>query len=260
MALVSGTRLRAVCFSAMVGVLAGAAYGQSSFLINNRTSFVPGQNGWEARLSATMFGKDEDLAYGGINAIFGFGNNWGLSLSGSFADKKTHHFTFADVRTGGSDIEAQLVYSFPTIQGLTGAAGISAPSTPGQDEVFFTARGTYKIPFQGGAAYVGAQGAFKEDSSLVAISLGAESDASNGFSVAGEFNGIVTGNNTFDRDGNRKRVHTYSIGVKYQKPGDAMSPSFILAWTNMLGATTAFSMSPGLNNASGIFLGVSLRG
>jgi hypothetical protein len=249
---------RIVAIAALALGIVGFAGAQSNYLINVQKGLVPLSGKWEARLTGSFFGADEDLGYFNFNGVYGLGNNWAITLNGAFADRKTKNFASGvAIRTGGSDIEVQALYGLPTVPGLSLAAGVSMPSTPNQDEAFFTARAMYSHHFEQWDGYIGASGVFRNDSTLAAITVGAETKSYNGFSFLGEFNGLISGDNTFDLNGNKRRVSTYGVGVRYQKPGDVDMTSFLLAWTNSLGSTTGFSLTPGLNNSGALFIGVS---
>lgn len=237
--------------------LGGMAQGQSNYLINTQTGLLPLKNSWEVRATGTFFGNDEKLGYFGLNGLYGLGNGWAVSFNGGFAAEKTKTFGGLNVRTGGTDVELQAMYAPAEWKGFMVAAGVSKPSTPNQDEAFFTARGVYGYHFDGFDGYLGASGVFREDSTLAAITVGVESKPSHGFSVLGEFNGVVTGDNTYNSNGQTRRVSTYGVGVRYRKPESVDMMSFLLAWTNGLGSTTGFSLTPGLNNSGALFVGVS---
>jgi hypothetical protein len=212
---------------------------------------------FEFRAHGNIFRGDEELTYFGANLVYGMGNGFALGLNFGTANTKSHNFGATTIRSGGRDIELQGRYSVKEVPGLTLAGGVSFPNTPAQDQTFFTGRAIYGVPFEKGNAYFGFAGVFRGDSSITALTFGVESELASGFSLLGEVNAVVSGNNTFDRNGNAQRVSTYGVGVRYRQAGAEGSPSFMLGWGNSLGSTTGYSLSPGLNKSGAFFLGVS---
>jgi hypothetical protein len=235
----------------------GQSSSLSSYLINGSTSTVPVKSQFEVRLDGRFFKGDENLTYIGANLIFGLGNGFAIGLNGGFAPKKNHVFGPVVIRSGGNDFEIQGKYAVKELPGLAVALGISAPSTPGQTNTFVTGRAVYGGEFKGVSLYGGLAGVFRSDSNLAAVTLGGETTPNSGLSFLGELNLVVTGNNTFDRAGNPHRVSTYGVAARYRPPNTVNGPSFMLGWTNALGSTTGFSLSPGLNNSGALFVGVS---
>ncbi|MEZ0324435.1 MAG: hypothetical protein ACAH95_00890 [Fimbriimonas sp.] len=254
------TRRRVIVGAASMCV-AAASWGQSSsqsaYLISGSTSTVPIKGQFEIRLDGRFFKGDENNTYIGANLIYGLGDGLAIAINGGFAPKKTQMFGLVGIRTGGNDFEVQAKYRIKEFPGLALALGISAPSTPKQTNTFITGRATFGGEFKGLSAYAGVAGVFKSDANLAAITFGGESTPNNGFSIVGELNLIVSGNNTFDRSGNLKRVSTYGLAARYRMPNDPTGTSIMIGWTNALGSTTGFSLSPGLNNSGALFLGVT---
>jgi hypothetical protein len=230
-------------------------------LINLDTTAIPPLNSAWARADVRVFGSSEKTTYGGLEVGAGLAKGLGLILrgaAGQFSDFPQPGFT---IRHGGSDIEAMLKYSPPELNGLSLSAGVSQPNTPAQKNAFFTGEALYRLPITGADVYLGAKGAFRNNSSIVGISGGFSAHAAPGLDFIGDVTGIITGNNTFSTStGNKLRRAVYGLGLRFSTfVVPKQSLTFEAGITNGIGNTTGFSLTPALGNTIGFYLSAGMK-
>ncbi len=91
------------------------------------------------------------------------------------------------------------------------------------------------------------------DNSLFGISFGGSVDVGSGLSVFGDWTPLFDGDNTLSTtDGSPNRQSLYAVGVRFAKLAPGLSID--LAYTNMVGATSGFSLTPSLGKTGGLYL------
>jgi hypothetical protein len=174
--------------------------------------------------------------------------------------------TFANLRSGGTDMELFFRHALQQFDGLTVQGGVAFPNTPAQDTPFITAGVAYRLPMPESQfkVIVGARGIMKSGSTAAGISGGVIAPIGQGLEFMGDVTAIVRGVNTRDsRTGNTLRRMVYGFGLRYSPtlPTDGQFDwSVYIGLSNALGFTTATSLSSALGNQPALTLGVVLRG
>jgi hypothetical protein len=259
---------RAITFSGMAAA-ACAAQGQATTgwmapdtkLVNVDTNAVPARNSLSLHGDVRVFGGSEKQAYGHVELNAGLEKGFGVVIRSTFSKFSTFNGAGFDIRHGGSDIEGMLKYSVPSMPNLMIAGGISLPNTPAQNQAFGTAEAVYGFPTANATFYLGARGAFRQDSSIVGISGGFDARLGQGMDLVGDVTGIVSGRNTYStNDGGLQRRPVYGVALRFSPQTTSRQQlSFDVGITNGIGGTTGFSLTPSLGNSFGFMLGATLR-
>ncbi len=231
--------------------------------INLESPSVVSQGRFLGNIQARAFRGDEGITYGGASLRYGLGNGWEASLLGAFAQRTSTSLPGgAEIRHGGSDIELRAKVSLPTRQigtSLAAYAGVSAPSTPAQDNLHMAAGVTASYDAGNGKRLIlNPRAQLIDRNTIVGIGLGASVPLGSSFGLIGDFTPIVAGDNTLDtQSGDPIRRSTYGITLRFSVPSQGLDLD--LGFTNALGQTTGFSLTPGLGSSGALYLAVSGR-
>jgi hypothetical protein len=230
-------------------------------LVHLDTPSVPGKGAGAARVDVRFFGGDEDTVYTGLSASYGFGDGWAGILRGSFAGRKTFTFPSGDyIRHGGSDVELLAKYRFKSNSpvAVAGLLGVSFPSTPAQSDAMLTLGVAASTPIGSGfTAYLNPRAVFIKDNTLAGIGLGVRARLSDTLFLIGDGTAVIAGDNTRrTSDGSRRQSALYGVALRFSpkaKKASDYSLGFDLGYTNSIGSTTGFGLTPGLGGGDGAF-------
>lgn len=200
-------------------------------------------------VSASSFRNGESATYG--NLILGYG--WREDIEFRFRASGARRSTFGSVRTGGTDLELQGVYH----RGFFYAAlGIALPDTPAQDR----AAGTFTVGLrqrnETGTLFYGVTGVTSEDVTLVGVGASLEVPVGEKFGLQAGVVFPVRGDNTRLSTGASERENLLSIGARYRHDE---RQSFFVGFSNALGRTTGFGLTPKLGSGLGFHAGIEVR-
>lgn len=219
-----------------------------------------------AHLDIRAFGGGEDLFYAGLGVRYGLGHNWELGLRGASADRKNLSLTDGNLlRHGGNDVELLARYCFlpgapdgfkPTVTGLL---GVSQPSTPDRGSASLNLGLSASVSYKHWVTFtLNPRAVVLDDSALVGIGLGAQIRLTQGVSLVGDYTPIVSGNNTRNTiDGSPMRRDVYGVALRLSASDNRTSLD--LGYTNGLGSTTGFSLTPGLDGSGAFYFAITAR-
>ena len=260
------TRLRPILAisSTLFGSVLAAAQAPTAGqlkLVDLETPTMLASNQWDIRGDGRFFGGSDKLAYGTLELNTGFGHGLGLILRSSASRVAEYTTKGGDLRHGGEDYEAQLKYSPSEDPNFALMAGVAEPNTPAHHSLFGTATAVYEIPLSMINLYAGAKGAFGSNTDLVALSGGFDHELGAGLRIVGDVDPVIAGENTYNtKHGNAQRVCLYGIAFRYSPLNQGSTPwSADLGFTNALGGTTGFELSPGLGTAASVYVAASIR-
>ena len=226
-----------------------------------------------ARANVRVFGDDEKITYTTLDARYklpeGAGARFGgeVLLRGTFAPKRTLAGTGFNLRHGGNDAELLAKLYSPQQPNLAFALGVSLPDTPAQDDPHVSAQILYRYEASPTVSlFFAPKAIFIEDNTLVGIGGGVAARLSTSLQLVADVTAVVEGDNTYDiRTGNRKQESAlYGLALRFTPPRRNAAPdtgelSIEVGVTNAIGGTTGFSLTPGLDNSTAAFVGLSYR-
>jgi hypothetical protein len=218
------------------------------------------------RLDVRAFGGDEDLVYPGLGLRAGIGRNVEAMIRGSFTDRKSLGLPGGgSIRHGGSDVELALRFGWErpdataSSASVAGLIGVSFPSTPAQDDAVLTLGASLAVPAgERIQLFVNPRAAFIEDNTLFGIGLGATARLGDRVSLVGDYTPLLSGDNTRDTTtGGLKRRDVWGAAIRFGSADDRVLVD--LGYTNAVGFTTGFSLTPGLGGSGAFYLSVRAR-
>lgn len=205
----------------------------------------------------------ESRGYGDLALDYGLRSGLELGLRGTVgASRFVTLGNGGTLRNGGTDVEILARYARPFAFGTRtlrfgGQVGVAFPSTPAQNQPIFTLGAlaeTEVLP--GFDLFLNPRAVFLDQNSITGFGIGFNAQFPGGFEFIGEVTPIMSGRNTRSAyDGSPRRATPFSVGIRYRLPsGFAIDAAF----TNTLGATTGFGMTPGLGGeTTGFLIGVT---
>jgi hypothetical protein len=222
-----------------------------------------------AMLDLRIFGGDEDLVYSSPGVRLGLGKGWEGLLRGSFAGSNSFSLPGGGaIRHGGSDVELAVRYALSSQRAtdgfsrrgvLTALLGVSLPSTPAQGDMNIALGASAGFPVGHGAAfYLNPRVTFIEDNTLFGFGAGASVPLGGRVSLVGDYTPLLSGDNTRDTTtGALKRRDLYGAAIRFQSADERIVVD--VGYTNTLGATTGFSLTPGLGGSAAFYLSIRAR-
>lgn len=200
--------------------------------------------------SIRSFDKNDASAYGDLGFVYGFSDQFNVMLRVSGASEKN----VGVIRTGGSDVELQLVFRKNNFYASVGA---SLPSTPSQDQV----AATYTIGFagedHGSRIFLGLTGVAADEAALLGVAAGLRTPITEKLSFDASTILIARGNNTVDfNTGTLMKTDILSFALRFQATPEH---AFWISASNALGSTTGFGMSHRLGNGLGFGAGIEVK-
>jgi hypothetical protein len=216
-------------------------------------------------LDLRVFSGDEDLTYVSLALRYGLAENVEAMVRGSFTDTANLGIPGgATIRHGGSDVEVLLkVAGHPTEQSkgtsrVAGLIGVSFPSTPAQGDAVVTLGGSFSFTSNKVSLHLNPRAVFPNDNTIIGIGLGAAFELGSNFSVVGDYTPIIAGDNTRDTTtGALQSRDVYGAAIRYASADGRWHAD--LGYSNALGQTTGFSLSPGLGGSGAFYVSVSFR-
>ncbi|MBI5707961.1 MAG: hypothetical protein HZC36_13340 [Armatimonadetes bacterium] len=214
----------------------------------------------KGRIEFISFRGKEALAYTSFAARVGVSERCEGILRGVFASRKTCQVTEGgSILHGGSDVELALKIRLADRFRLTFQGGVALPATPTQSDSVLTAGLMGEAKLASATCYLNPKAVFIDHNAIVGIGLGINVPVRESAQFVGEFTPIISGDNTRSTTtGARQRRNTYSFAFRFLT-GQDRNVSIDLGYTNSLGATTGFSMTPGLGNSGALFIAVTSR-
>ena len=209
-----------------------------------------------------FFDHPEEITYASAELRYGFMSNLELGIRGTAGG--TRAFTTSSGPTvfhGGHDAELFGKYHVGTFGPVNVSAlgGISFPNTPAQGSSAGTVSGIAAMRFgERITGYLNPRAVFVSGNSIVGIGVGGSVRVADNLHLVGDWTGIVSGDNTRSTaDGSRIRRDVWGVALRFSHPSESYSVDVDLGWGNATGPTTGFSLTPGLGDASGLY--VALR-
>ncbi len=210
-------------------------------------------------LQINTFGGSDNLFRTGVSLGYGLGNNLQAILAGTFAKNDTFGLAGGgSINYGGSAGDFILKFGMPGSYQSSFQIGIGYSQTPAQDK---RAEGLVGVSAgtnigDGFRIYVNPKFVALNDNSLFGVSVGAIVDISSGISLYGDWTPLFDGDNTLSTaDGSPNRQSLYAVGFRFAKLTPGLSID--VAYTNMVGATSGFSLTPSLGNTGGLYVGLT---
>ena len=254
------TILSAVVLTAAVaaGAQTAAPLKDADF-IGLTTPKVLGQGKLLLGLQYTSFGASDNLARGGISLGYGLGNNLQVKIEGTFSPFDSYLLSSGNVvQYGGSAGDFVIKYGFPGVVDYAIEAGVGYSSTPAQEQVVETVVGGtagYSIT-SGVRVYVNPKLITLIDNPIFAVAIGASVDVAPGISLFGDWTPYVSGTNSLSTiDGSTSTDQLYAIGIRFTKLTPGLSLD--LAYTNIVGQSYGFSVTPSLGDTGGLYVGLT---
>lgn len=259
--------MKSIVFTTAAIAMAGSTVAQTGppskdiDLIGLTTPVTLETGKYQMGLQINAFGGADCLARTGISAKYGLATNWELRLAGTFgAFDATTLPSGNSLGFGGSDGNLELKYSLPGSIATSIEAGIGYADTPAQERRVATLLGAsvgYSV-LNGVRVYVNPKLVELQDNSLFGVSLGAVVDLASGISVYGVWTPLFDGTNAVSEiDGSGSRQQLYAIGVRFDKWINGVTVDF--GFTNMIGQTYGFSLTPSLGNTAGGYVSLNYR-
>lgn len=211
------------------------------------------------RFDIRLFRGDENLTYANISLHFGLGEGAEGILRGSFAP----HDLFAlpssgFIAHGGSDLEIMVKQQLKGSENVAWMVGMTFNDSPAQSDGFLTlgvvagfGSGDVTYSFNPRAIMI-------QDNTLVGLGFGLETEISSGISFVGDFTALVSGDNTRSvTTGAAIQRNVYGAVLRFDAKGPGKF-GLDLGYTNAVGNTTGFGMTPSLGDKGTFFVAVSL--
>lgn len=231
-------------------------------LINLNTATVTHTGRWAAGLDVRSFSGDEDLLYTSIELSTGIGQNLEVIARGSFADRKDFSLgKDGSIRHGGNDAEILLKIASRGAGSAAGLIGISFAGTPAQNSAALTLGATAALPARSGPVlFLNPRAIFLDGNSIIGFGAGAEIPITKGLAIVGDYTPVINGRNTRDTStGELRRTDIYGVAVRYALSSRSTQMSIDMGYTNGLGSTTGFSLSPGLGSSGAFYAALRVR-
>jgi hypothetical protein len=252
--------------AALLAIAASAAAQTSSpakdsDLIGLTTPKTLDASKFDFGLQFNAFRATDTLLRSGATLRYGIANNFEARLSGSFSPFDSVGLPSGNtIGYGGSDGNFVLKYKLPGSFDASIEAGVGYADTPAQEQRVATLLGAsagYSV-FKGARVYVNPKFVALQDNSLFAVSVGAVVDVAPGISLFGDWTPLFDGTNAVSEiDGSGSRQQLYAVGIRF----NSLVPhlSLDLGYTNMIGETYGFSLTPSLGNTGGLYVGLNYR-
>ena len=245
-------------------VLAGTAAGQDSPTASGTdlpglvTPVVLGPGRWELGLQLNAFGPPDKVSREGVSFRRGIGRGWEVSVAGTLAKESSlSQSNGADIDFGGSTGEVVFKYRLPGAIDASLEGGVGYSHTPAQLNRPATLLGASIDWALGNRArlYANPKWIILQNNSLAGLSVGATADIVTGLSVFLDGTWMVTGENAISSvDGSRQRDTLYSFGLRF--PRVFTGASLDLGYTNEIGETMGFSLTPSYGDVGGLYIGL----
>jgi hypothetical protein len=215
------------------------------------------------RLDVRAFGGKEDLVYSSLSARVGLGHDWEGAVWASVAGRKSLLLPGGSaIRHGGSDVELLARYRFlreglhRSGTSLTGLIGVALPDTPARTSAALTlGLSATNSPGRRVAFTLNPRVAFLDNNTLFGVGLGVQLRLGGRISLIGDYTPLLTGDNTRDTtSGALMHRDLYGVAIRYSAPEERLTLD--LGFTNGTGATTGFSLTPGLGGSGAIYLAI----
>jgi len=241
-----------------LGATAQSAHPVDADLPGLTTPLVVAKQKSEVGLQVTGFGGSDKLLRTGVSYRYGVAQNWETELTGTFA----RHSTFASpsIEFGGSAGDIMLKYRILGPFDYSVQAGLGYSDTPAQEhrmEAIAGASAGWSVS-NSVRVYLNPRLVTLEDNTLVAFGLGAVVNVTQGIALFGDWIPLLSGDNALSTiDGSSEKVQLYAIGIRLTK----LSPGLDLdlAFTNIVGQSSGFSLTPSLGNTGGGLVALRYR-
>ena len=259
--------MKSIFFTAAAITVATSAVAQSSpptqdiDLIGLITPVTLETGKYQLGLQINAFGGADSLARTGISVKYGLATNWELRLAGTFgAFDSTALPSGNSLGFGGSDGNLVLKYRLPGCIATTIETGIGYADTPAQQRKVAALLGAsvgYSV-LNGVRVYANPKLVELQDNALFAVSVGAVVDVASGVSLCGVWTPLFDGTNAVSEiDGTGSRQQLYAFGIRFDKWVKGVSVD--LGFTNMIGQTYGFSLTPSLGNSAGGYVSLNYQ-
>ena len=222
---------------------------------------TPPQKNNSIYLDVRTFGGDEGITYFSAGAKTDFDGKCRLVARTTLA--KHGHTTVTDgsgavIHHGGNDFELGVEHDWTPDASFTGYVGLAYADTPAQDKKFaMTGRLDWHHSMDANSqisANVRAVGL--DSNTIVGIGAGWEYETPEGGGFSAKGTDVVAGENTRSTfDGKREKRNLYETAVRYTPKGSTVTYS--VGYSNTLGRTTGFGLTPSLGNTGGVFFTLS---
>lgn len=228
-----------------------------SLILLSASQALAGPTGGDLSASANVrfFGGDEKATYYNIDASYNLANMAPIEFLGAFARWSDFGLSGGGaIRHGGTDLELRL-HSQQKLGELSSDSfvGVSEPHTPAQGGTHLTLGESvsYHCPSRT-TAYAEPLAVLIDGNSLFGIAIGADQGLSDALSLSGEFIPVLAGENTRSTaDGHLQRAATYKVGLGYKLSSNLKLSA---GYTNQIGDTTAFSLTPALGSSGAVYV------
>ena len=237
-----------------------AQTASGSTLVNLDTPSVEKRGSLSGRIDLRAFSGDEDIVYTSLSLNLGLGKELECILRGTFGERKKLMAGGGTIAHGGNDFEALLKVGARGRSGLAGLIGVSIPNTPAQSgNASLTLGGTASTDIgKGSSLYFNPRAIFVKDNTIVGIGLGARVRLSDSLVLVGDYTPIISGDNTLDTGtGALKKRDVYGVALRFTTHQGSLSID--VGYTNAVGSTTGFSMTPGLGGSGAIYFALTAR-
>jgi len=247
---------------AAAAAVAGAQTGgpvKDPDLIGLTTTSVLEKDKAQVGVQVNSFGASDNLLRAGFSFGYGFGNNFQARIASTFSAFDSFGLASGNnIRYGGSAGDFLVKYRLRGTIDTALELGIGYSDTPAQEQVLETVASLsagYAVT-DGVRLYVNPKLVTLLDNPLFAVGVGAVVDVAPGISLFGDWTPYVSGNNTLSTtDGSMDKDQLYAVGIRFTKlwPGLTLD----LAYTNIVGETYGFSLTPSLGNTGGLYVGLA---
>ncbi len=230
-------------------------------LVSMDTPSEPETNHFQARIGGHFFGGRERSSFGSLEVDYSLRNQIEIMLRADGAEYKDFKGNGFVIRHGGRDAELLAKYRLKDHPDFAFTVGVSAPHTPAQNQVYFTAQALLEHQF---CSKVGVNLAVKtvaiSHNTLVGLAAGGSYRFSDDLQLVADVTGIASGKNTRSTTtGRLERAIIWGVAARYTPKFDSNRFSVELGAGNALGSTTGFSMTPGLGGSAAIYFGINYR-
>jgi len=223
------------------------------------TPFVLGKDKSQVGLQVNAFGGSDQLLRTGVSLAHGLADNWQVKIAGTFARFDTFDLgSGQSIGYGGSAGDLLWKYRSPGTIDFAIEAGLGYSNTPAQEqkvETLASLSASYSVA-SGLQVYVNPKLVTLIDNPLFAVAIGANVDVAPGISLFGDWTPYVSGDNSLSTaDGSRVKQQLYAFGVRFSKLAGGLAVD--VAYTNIIGQTAGFSLTPSLGNTGGLYVGLA---
>jgi hypothetical protein len=229
-------------------------------LINLESPTTPARHTFLLHGDGRVFGGHENTAYGTLQVRYGLQDNLEVALRGAVGGDKTFTGPGFTIRHGGHDFEVTVKYRLPRSPHAALMVGISAPDTPSQNGVYGTSQLLFEHPVGTNTTLYFTPKAVFVPRPIVGIGGGVRVRMSRSVQFVGDVTGIVIGDNTHDTiTGSLQQDLLYGVGLRFTSHSPARDLVIDIGFTNTLGGTTGFSLTPGLGGSGAFMIGLTLQ-